>query len=134
MQTHLNFYGTSGYKIVPGDTTFIYDTTNIGRFKVPLYTADISAPGFGHGVVWHFVRDNPTQGEIGKESPLDFHDGIFRDPQTDEKVQPGSQSIPSNCKIEIKQTYWFYQNGKNNYSREPFLTFNIVEGVPTLAS
>ena len=121
MQAHLNFYGA---EIVSGDTTFPYDITNLGEYNTPLYTASISAPGFGHGITTIALGDNLKN----------FHSwGIF-EPQTDSSAKIGDWNLPENCTFEVKQTYFYNENGKNMWFRLPFLTFNIVEGVPTLAS
>ena len=125
-QLNINCYGTSGYRIKP-DSNFIYDTTNIGKFNIPVYTASVSAPGFGHGVNWLFIADNPNEGDIGKESPLDFSDGVIIEPQTGKIVKPGSSSLPLNSEISIFQTYWNYNQG-NVCDTKPFLKFFLKEG------
>ncbi|MDI6779785.1 MAG: hypothetical protein QME25_06280, partial [Bacteroidota bacterium] len=116
MQLHLNFYGTSGYEIRP-DSNFIYDTTNIEKFNIPLYTVSRSSSTGGHGMDAILVGENP----------LNWDDWSFVEPQNDSiNVQSGTWNIPLNSKIEIKQTYWYYDKNKkgNVWFRTPFLTFN----------
>ena len=122
-QLNINFYGTSGYKITP-DSTFIYDTTNIERFNVPLYVADISWSGGGHG----------ASAILLGEDPKSFFNWAIPEPKTDSLAKIGDWDLPINCKVEIKQTYWYYKNNKNNRFDIPIITFNIVDGVPALAS
>lgn len=115
-QLNINFYGTSGYQIIP-DPNFIYDTTNIEKFNIPLFTANRSSSSGGHGLNAILVGDNP----------LDWNSWAFVEPQTDAIVQPGSQSIPLNSKIEIKQNYWNY-NGGNVSDSQSFLKFFLKDG------
>ncbi|MEK6829664.1 MAG: T9SS type A sorting domain-containing protein, partial [Nanoarchaeota archaeon] len=125
-QTHLNFSGAGNYVFHPEDATFKYDTTKIKRFNLPLYYTTRSASTGGHGMNAILVGDNPK----------DWNDWSFVEPQTDQIVQPGSQSIPLNSKVNIINLSWFYEPSlKRNLATEnDFLTFTIVNGVPTLAS
>ncbi len=126
MQTHLNFFGTQDNKIVFPDTNFIYDTTNFNKFNLPLYYVTRTASTGGHGMNAILIGDNPKN----------FSDWSFVEPQTDAIVQPGSQSIPSNSIVKINYISWFYEPSlnKNVANQRAIITFNIVNGQPSLTS
>lgn len=129
-QLNINFYGISGFNFCKNDTTTFsaYDLTHLGRFNIPLYFTGVvnSSNGAGHGMNAALVGDNP----------LNWNDWSFVEPQTDGmNVQPGSQSIPINSTIHINQTHWYVnENNKNRILNKPFVTFNVVNGVPSLVS
>jgi hypothetical protein len=126
-QTHLNFYGFGDYVFHPEETTFKYDTTNVKRFNIPIYETGVSSQSGGHGMNAILVGDNPKN----------FSDWSFVEPQNDSiNVKPGTWNIPLNSTVKIINLSWFYEpNLKRNLAEEnDFLTFNIVNGIPTLAS
>ena len=125
-QLNINFYGTSGYQIKP-EPNFIYDTTNIEKFNLPLFYVSSSSTAGGHGMNAILLGDNP----------LKFSDWSFVEPQNDSmNVKPGTWNIPLNSKIDIIYLKWFYDtNKKKNLAiSKNLIAFTITNGKPTLTS
>lgn len=120
-QLNLNFYGSGGFVFNPADTSFKYDLTNLEKFNIPLYYTSVSFSSGGHGLNAILVGDNPQ----------DFSSWSFVEPQTDQIVQPGSQSMPSNSNVKIKNLKWVTNSTREE---QTFLTFNIASGNPSLVS
>lgn len=122
VQAHLNFFGIPYDTIGPSQK---YDTTNLGKFKSPLYYTTVSSNLGGHGMNAILVGDNP----------LDWNSWSFVEPQNDKvDVQVGTISIPTYSTVKINNIRWKEVGGIIGTEEVPFLTFNIVNGVPTLAS
>jgi len=133
LQLHMDYYGRSGFNFSPEDTvTFSkFDTTNNGKFNIPLYYVSVSAPNFGHAMNWFFGENNLAEGDTNITSPLDFYDGVFVEPQTDSvNVKPKDPwPIPKNCTLTIYQSHFHTnENNKNRVRNEPFLKFFLKDG------
>ncbi len=126
-QLAINFNGLNGHVLQP-QPDFKYDTTNIGRFNIPVYNVGVVTSNASHGMNAILVGENP----------LNFNDWNFIEPQTDwANVQPGTQSIPLNSKVKINYLVWYYSNNlsKNLSIQDNFITFNIDgSGNPSLDS
>ena len=89
-QVALNFFGYNGI-----DIPAKYDATQIGRYNMPVYWANVYHPetGIGHGMNFILIGDNP----------LDFNSWCPIEPQNDTfNFKSGeTQSIPFNRNIEI---------------------------------
>lgn len=70
-----------------------YEKDFNGDGNVPVYFVYISGPNGTHGMNWVLVGDNP----------LNFDDGVFYEPQTNQIVQPGDSggSLPFNSTVHI---------------------------------
>lgn len=60
-------------------------------YNIPMYTASIIAPNFGHNINAILVGDNP----------LNFGDWLFVEPQTDSHVVPGNYGMPEGSTVSI---------------------------------
>ena len=117
-QLGTNFYGFNKQNEEDNDIPTKYDTTNIGRFNIPLYGVSVShnATNFGHGMNAILLGENP----------LNFDDWSFVEPQNDSiNLVPPTDGMPYNGKYRIQAMLNF------NFSDMPFplniVRFNIDE-------
>ncbi len=111
-QLEMNFYGFNKQNEDDNDIPSKYDTTNVGRFNIPLYRVSVDHLGsdWGHGMNAILLGENP----------LNFYDWSFIEPQEDSiNVTPPSWNMPYNSTYRI-QGMWSF-----NFSDMAF-PFNIV--------
>jgi hypothetical protein len=113
-QLYMNFFGYSG-----NDIPEKYDTTNIGRFNIPVYDAIWFDPnnGLGHGFNGFLIGDTSNS---EAPNPLDIGDYWFVEPQSD-NMAPGDS-----VRIGSKNLMIFIKGAKDfNSSSSPDMFRNI---------
>jgi len=128
-QASLNFWGwepNSNHpetgQPMPADTMWSkYDTTNIGRFNLPVYFVGVMSDDY----TWtHGMAAINTSGE----DPREFSNWNFIEPQTDStNVQPMHWDIPPNSLVRVYAPYCF-GNGQ-----EPYYNVDMIRGPPMVA-
>jgi len=111
------FIDFNGYK---GFIPSLYDTTNNGRFNLPLYAVLVSNPAHGASAI-------PIGGENSDEdNSLNMNIWGFPEPQTDYIMKVGGQEGNfKNSKIKIFFPSDFWNDG--SYKANILLTFQIDE-------
>ncbi len=114
-----------------GETDFpegVYDTTNIGRFNIPVYVVGLSPNkhSMGHAMNGFLAGDDPT----------DFYDWCFIEPQKDAlDVQPGEVYFIRDCRVIIKgpRTFEYGERLSPTIRGPALIIFNIDSlGVPSV--
>jgi len=120
IQTVLNFFG---YKKPTPDSPDIpekFDTTNLGRFNLPVYSAAVYNldTKFGHAINTILIGDDPTK----------FEDWYFIEPQNDKPVHQGDISMPETCHVYITGIYKFRKNIPDMFSSYFLMRFDLEKG------
>jgi len=103
-QLRMNFYGFDKQNEDDNDIPVKYDTTNIGRFNIPLYGVSVDHLGsnWGHGMNAILLGENP----------LNFEDWGFVEPQDDGiNIIPPSWNMPYNSVYRVQGALNFNQTG-----------------------
>lgn len=114
-QLVLNFYDFDKQNPEDNDIPAKYDTTNLGRFNIPLYIVSVSSneSNWGHGMNAVLLGENP----------LNFYDWSFVEPQNDSlNLVPPTSGMPYNSIYRIQGMLHFNQTGSPDM---PF-PFNVV--------
>lgn len=118
-QLYMNFFGYSG-----NDIPEKYDTTNIGRFNIPVYAVSWYNPdtGIGHGFNGFLLGDTSNSETL---NPLDIGDYWFVEP-SDDNIAPGDSvaSRAKNLRIVINGATYFKEEDDMPYPI-PLVEFEI---------
>lgn len=122
LQTYINFHGHNGF--IPSK----FDTTNKGRFNLPVYCVRIVNKGFPkssiaylHEFNWAFMGDDA----------LNYSDGKPIEPQTDEEVKIGGWNLSKDsAEVRIRSPSDFWEDG--SFKPNDFLKFAIKDSIPSL--
>ena len=120
-QLVLNFYGFDKQNIDDNDIPVKYDTTNMGRFNIPVYRVSVghNTTNWGHGMNVVIVEGDPRN----------FYNLCFVEPQNDSiNVTPPVWNMPYNSQYRI-QAMWSFNSTGSPDMPIPYLIegFNIDE-------
>ena len=123
-QLHLNTFGFKKFDESHNDISEKFGITKLGYYNIPLYRMSIISPGWNHGT------NAILMGDEDNGNPRIWDNWLKIEPQTDEIVDIGSQSIPEDCDdVKINRVYAFSSFGLGTI---PLLRFKIENGTPSL--
>ncbi|GAB4299572.1 MAG: hypothetical protein Kow0098_26210 [Ignavibacteriaceae bacterium] len=138
-QMELDFYGCSNY--LEGYQNGRWDSLthidSVAKFNLPLYwIGTTNTSGVGHAAAGILVGRRIDDDSVSF-NPLDFYDWYFLGYNNDERVYPGNFNMSENNPVSVYKT-GYYHNPIFNYNlfdlTGPFITWNLNNGVPTLAN